>query len=193
MTRLTPRQRLEHVDLTALTLSRLRPRMDAVARHLSAELAILDGHTSGGDGAVVTATSELTTVEAAADARLRLGRWVDDIDAGLRLLLVTALDLGTSLDGLLGMRAQRHAEAVEGRCNGKVDPTCQNMASPHHDHAQGGQTVDGLCDQCWTASCPRCHERPVAAPQRLVTVGGRLVAGCEACYRSERRTTAGVA
>lgn len=180
--RLTPRQRLEHLDRAVLVIARLRSKVANVGAHLAAERAILDGYPSG-EGLAVSATAELTSVEAAADARLRLDIHEDDIDAGLHLLLVTVLDLDDASDRTLGLRAARHEHAITARCNGGsgrdgaeipwvphsrdpdngwADPTCTDMAAPGRG---------GLCSKCslredrWRRTHqlpPRSHVAPAA-------------------------------
>lgn len=184
-TPMTTRDRVQYLDTSALLAAQLRSKVALIAAHLSAERAILDGMAGGSDAPSVSGGDISDPTLGAAEARLDLDRHELDIDAGLRLVLVTLGDLGASIDKTLGLRVARHDEAVAARCSGRVDPTCGDMASPHR--AISGAVVSDLCSECFTLLCPTCRERPVAAPQRLVETSGRFVPGCEACYRSQRR------
>ena len=82
----------------------------------------------------------------------------------------------------------RRAETIKPevqRCNGKVDPSCTEAASDHHD-PHTGTTLEGLCDRCWLKSCPNCRVRE-ASTRTKITVEDRKVPGCEACWKREWR------
>lgn len=77
------------------------------------------------------------------------------------------------------------AEGVIPRCSRLIDPDCTNVRS---DGASNESDRNGLCVECWTKACPKCHTRPVATdPPRRLDSG---LLGCEACDRAERRRTA---
>lgn len=63
------------------------------------------------------------------------------------------------------------------RCNGQIDPLCENFASEHHD-PETGQTIESICDACWAKACPSCFKRPAASDRRGL---------CEACRRRQLR------
>ncbi len=181
-TPMTTRDRVQYLDTSALLAAQLRSKVALIAQHLSAERAILDGMAGGSDAPSVSGGDISDPTLGAAEARLDLDRHELDIDAGLRLVLVTLGDLGASIDKTLGLRVARHAEAVAARCSGRVDPTCGDMASPHRD--ANGTTVHDLCSRCMGLLCPCCGKRAKAVPARRLE-DGRAV--CEACSRSEYR------
>lgn len=166
------------LDATIELAIRIRDRLPFLVDHVARERALLDGYPAGGgDGTGRRGTAELTTVEAAAQARGQLDKHTRFITESITALAMTARDILDTIDRTLGIRAPAttHTERPAERCNGHVDPTCTNWASEHH--TADGTTIGGLCDQCWTTACPRCHARAVPQYRTL----------CDACRKQIER------
>jgi hypothetical protein len=161
------------LDSSAAILTGLAGKIRDVRRHVAQERAGVTGYPIRGESVGGRSTGGLTSVEAAAEQLLRLTRHLDDIEAGLTLLVITAFDVRGACDEILGIRLAARQAATEQRCNQRIDATCANIASDHR-HPDTGATVVGLCDECWTSACPTCRERPPESRR-----GGE----CQACYR----------
>lgn len=129
--------------------------------HVANELALCDGWAArgehvGGRGSdisdpVATAAGAREQLEA---DRVYIGGTIDAVVANLR-------DILDAIDHTLGVRAPGlPTEVATLRCDGRIDPTCTNVPSDHHDAT--GTTITGMCDDCWMKACPRCHARPTA-------------------------------
>lgn len=155
-----PRRRTrEQIELaaTAELVHLIAERMPAARAHVALELSAVDGCPGGGERIGGRGTAELTPTEAAASVRFALTSHLDDIDAGLILLKLTAADVLRSIDATLGIRAPAPPEAYcstgTGRDgahlpwtpygrdlgNGWADPTCKDLATPGRG---------GLCEAC---------------------------------------------
>lgn len=97
-------------DLTTASLicSHLAALLPDVRAHVADEYSQVDGFpTSSGDRVKVSASAELTVVEAQANQRLQLALDLADIEAGVRLILVTAADVQRQAQRVLGIRLAR--------------------------------------------------------------------------------------
>ena len=176
------RQRIDiQIDAAAGVLGNISRAMPDLRDHVRAERARIDSWSSGAPEVTVTTSAGPSTTEVAAMQRLQLQVALDAIEAGNRDTLDLVSKTWIGVQKLMGYRAP----PADAYCNRKIDPACEQLASPHHDPDHSG-IVDGLCDQCWINSCPGCRSRPATAA-RKVTSGGRMVDGCEACYRRELR------
>lgn len=73
----------------------------------------------------------------------------------------------------------RHEQTMRHhRCSGQIDPTCERVASRHHDPDNGSLLDDRLCDDCFATACSACHSKPRAPGCRGM---------CEADYRRQLR------
>lgn len=180
-----PRHRID-IQLEALAglIMRIAEDQPLVREHIRREQARIDGWPGGGPEVAVSSSTDLSTVERAGQRRWQLDLELAKLDADAKALIAIAAEMRGDQQRLLG---HRETDVPLQRCSGKIDPTCENIASTHHDPHRGGQSVEDLCDQCWLAACPACRDRPIASPQRLVVVGGRQVPGCEACSRRQYR------
>lgn len=165
------------LDASAAILSNVAAKIRSVRSHVAAERAAVSGFPSRGENVGVRSTAELTPVEAAADQLLRLTRHLDDIEAGLRLLVITVADVANECDVILGIRLAARTAATEQRCNGKIHADCNNIASPHR-HPTTGHVLEGMCDHCWNDTCIVCRWRE-PNPKRA----GK----CDACVKAEQR------
>lgn len=139
-----------------LALSRLLENLAELypdtIEHLDHQLASIDGWPTRGDTVNVQATSELTSVEASANARLRYSTVTADIEAGITLITVTIHDLLNTCHHELRKRTISSAPRTDRICDcsgregaivpldegGWADPTCR-------EHA----TKAGLCGRCY--------------------------------------------
>jgi hypothetical protein len=168
------------LDASAAILSRVAGKIRAVRTHVAIERAAVDGYpTRGGEQVGSRSTGGLTPVEAGAEQLLRLTRHLDDIEAGLRLLVITVFDVANSCDEIMGIRLAARAAATEQRCNGTIHADCVNIASPHR-HPGTGSTIDGMCDHCWADACVICRWRE-PNPARA----GK----CDACVKAAQRAS----
>jgi hypothetical protein len=139
-----------HTQLFAIsrmveTLAALYP--DAVAA-LADRRDTVDGYSAGSNGPKVMASAELTSTEAAAEARLHASRCIADLDAGLTLLAATVHDMTRECRHALADTPREeptlcschgHDGAELARADGGwSDPTCRRLA-----------TRGGLCDACY--------------------------------------------
>lgn len=79
-------------------------------------------------------------------------------------LIVEFAGLGKRLAELMARNPVDHDhEAIKAkyRCSGKIDPTCERIASSHHDPDIGTLISSDTCDTCYSNACPRCHIRPI--------------------------------
>lgn len=124
----------------ARLVENLAKAVPEVHRHVDEQLRLLDGFGSGSPEVVVSSSSELTSVERAADERLRLQSWEADIEAACTLIAVAAADALRNCERVLGMRV------TPPRCSGGMgrdghlewgDPACDKVRSR-----------GPLCDAC---------------------------------------------
>lgn len=114
---------------TSMLVQNIARDLIAARDHVAAELATLDGYP-GGESERVSGSSELTPTEAIASARLGMRRHMDDIEAGVHLLNVTAADVARSLRGVLGTRVPADFTVCHNSQSGKEgvdrwgDPLC---------------------------------------------------------------------
>jgi hypothetical protein len=170
------------LDSSAAIISRVAAKIRIVRAHVAQERAGVSGFPIRGEQNGPRGNAELTSVEAGAEQLLRLTRHLDDIEAGLRLLVVTVFDVANSCDEIMGIRLAAHAMAVDQRCNGVIHADCNNIGSPHR-HPITGSTIEGMCDHCWADACIVCRYRN-PNPKRA----GK----CDACVKAEQRTRVAV-
>lgn len=140
----TPRRTRLAVQLlaTARMIENLADVLPDALETLRARADAVDGYPAGSSGPKVMASSELTPVEAAADARLTASRWIDDLLAGQHLLAVTVSDMLDQAHRAL--RGQR----VEGPK--LCDPTGREGAIEWADYTcRDAQAKSTLCERCY--------------------------------------------
>jgi hypothetical protein len=181
------RERLDiQLDSAALLIQRMAQRMGDLRDHIAEQKArISPWPTRGSDAPVVTTTTESSQPERFVLTCETFDLWIADIEASERAIIRIAADMFEQMNKLIRMRAPSPE-----LCNRKINAACENAASDHRDVVTG-MTITGMCDDCWLAACPGCHDRE-ADTRRRITVNGRLVPGCEACRRKELRRTGNV-
>lgn len=174
---------------TARLLENYAAVVQAALDHLDAEEHALDWHPSttgggGGGSGNVSRPAERSALALVAIQTQR-AQLLDDIGT-IVSVIGSAMVVANKA---LGIRAPEPAKPfldldVTPRCSQRIDPLCENFASPHRD---GEGIVHGeLCDACWQKACPGCHRHPVTS-RRQITIDGRRVDGCDSCQRREQR------
>jgi hypothetical protein len=138
--------------------------------HIATELeraGIYTADTLGGDrvsgGGVPSSPVESDAMLAVYELRSRredLRDWIDGLvqyRASGRLLMTETLKLRT---GRIEFAVEDHGT----RCNGKIDPTCEQWAG--EQRLPTGTTIDTLCPTCFAKACLVCGDEP--ASQRRV-------------------------
>ena len=187
--RTQPNERVLHV---VRLLEQLAYDVTSAVEHVARELSqvgiypndTLAERTSGGD---VTATWPPDTTINAFELRTRREDIRDCIDAvestvaSLRFVVDETRKIRTGAPELFAVTDD------EGRCSGKVNPTCEQWASDQR--LADGSTVAHLCVACFATACMVCGNE--AQSNRRVN---GVPAG-EACYKRHLRartaTTAG--
>lgn len=173
------------LESAIILLKRTLEELPELRGHIADQKRAIDGWSSPGEVSVQR-SPEASSTEAAAAARWQWDLELADVDAGVRAVIAIASDVWSNVQRLLGLRSPLTAKCVGLREPlSKENTRCDNLASEHRDPVDK-TTISELCDQCWVRACPRCHARP-AEERRKITIDGRLVAGCESCYRTERR------
>lgn len=124
---------------TARIVENLAYKYTAARRHLQREMHVLDGFTGDNGEPKVRATTELTSVEAAAAQLEHLRAVLADLKANVRAVAVIAHNASRDCDRIVGIRVAVPRCDATGR-DGAIewgDPTCHNVP-----------TRGTLCDRC---------------------------------------------
>jgi hypothetical protein len=124
---------------TSRIVENLAYKYTAARRHLQREMSILDGISGDNGDPKVKATTELTSVEAAAGQLEHLHKVLADLKANVRAVAVIAHNASKDCDRIIGIRVAVPRCDAAGR-DGTIewgDPTC--TAVP---------TRGPLCDRC---------------------------------------------
>jgi hypothetical protein len=124
---------------TARIVENLAHKLTVARRHLRREIHILDGFGGNNGDTKVSATAELTGVEAAASQREHLRAVLADLEANVRAIAVIAHNSCKECDRISGIRVAVPRCDSQGR-DGAIewgDPTCTSVP-----------TRGPLCDRC---------------------------------------------
>lgn len=152
-------------NTTTARATRLAPTLATLERILATITP--DGYPATTPGNGTAGTSNGTISDPTSSAALARttgtgpGYLVADDASRIGYAIAMMISACNDLEEIAARYITHTADPTRERCNGRIDPTCDNLASEHH-HPDHGTTIHGYCDTCWTSGqlCRTCWDRP---------------------------------